>query len=111
MKRMLLIAGLVLASGAAHAAGQTYKGAFEGGRGTLVLNGSKASLSISSSDCFGQINDASFTRTGDVIELSKPADGPGPACHVRLSVKGSKVIQSHEEDCMAWHGASCSFNG
>ena len=111
MKRMLFIAGLVLAGGTAHAAGQTYKGTFEGGSGQLELNGSKATLSMSASGCFGKITNAAYTRKGDVIELTQPAEGQGPVCHVRLSVKGNKVIHSEEDGCMAWHGASCSFNG
>ncbi|MFT8417695.1 MAG: hypothetical protein ABF636_02530 [Acetobacter sp.] len=111
MKRMLLIAGLVLAGGTAHAQGQTYTGVFDGGKGKLVLNGNKASLSLSSSTCFGQINNAAFTRNGDVITITQPSEGQGSTCHVKLTVKGSKVINSQENGCMEWHGASCSFDG
>ena len=112
MKRMLLIVGLVLAGGTAHAAGQTYTGNFEGGRGVLVLNGSKASLTLNAANCIGQIQGAPFVRHGDDIEVTQAADGSGGACHVRLTLRVNRVIKSQEDsNCMAWHGASCSFNG
>lgn len=111
MKRMFLIAGLLLAGGTAHAAGQVYTGSFEGGSGQLELNGKTATLSMGSSNCMGMLGHAPFVRNGNTIEITQPSEGHGPACHVKLTVKGNKIINSQEENCSEWHGASCSFNG
>ncbi|GAB6966762.1 hypothetical protein JCM25156A_07990 [Komagataeibacter kakiaceti JCM 25156] len=107
---MPVFVGVLLACGTAHAAPQVFRGHFDGGNGQLVLNERKASLSMDDSSCVEEVTNVSYARKGNVVVLLNPAEEEGANCHVILTVRGSNIISSYEEKCVAKQSNSCNFN-
>lgn len=113
MRKTLFTAALMLSLPlAAHAATTHWKGSAEGMAVDIKLDPATTRLSITGNGhmCVATVDGkAEHTPTG--VMLVATTDN-GQRCEIPLDIDAAGTIKGHNESpaCMAFHGASCSFN-
>lgn len=73
-------------------------------------NGYSVLMAVGMEGCSGAFEGSGTVEGDTLVAKLDGEDAKDDPCRLRITRKGNR-LKVEEQECLAWHGASCDFNG